>query len=386
MPDQSSSAENRPAEISSSERRTTEASPYAPERALPPVQPPTAGFVFQLFVIPAIIVGIIAVVSLAFSWLAHMGGTPETLVKDLERGGPHSWQTAYNLARELQKPGNAALRRDEVLAGKLAKMLERQLDVPLSTYADADGASRFEPNLRKSTVQLRNFLCRTLGEFETPVVLPVLIRAATAEEYVAQSPDDFGDEQVRLSAIEAIAVLAGRIGAERIPDLEAVNGAIHQAASERSDTEESDDHRPSLRSAAAFALGVLGGDANLNRLESLCDDAAPNVRYNAATGLARHGDIRCQDVLLDMLSIELQETPNESPESYAEVWKQHTIVSNGLRSVEQLAHVNPSADLAALRQAVERLLRSAVSGQILSEARTTLDRLDQRKETSATNG
>ena len=72
---------------------------HAAEKALPPVQPPTAGFVFQLFIIPAIIVGIIAVVSLLFSWLAHMGGTSESLVEDLERGGPHSWQTAYNLAR-----------------------------------------------------------------------------------------------------------------------------------------------------------------------------------------------------------------------------------------------------------------------------------------------
>ena len=364
---------------SSAQDPLTEPSPHSPEQALPPVQPPTAGFIFQLFVIPAMIVGIIAVVSLLFSWLAHMGSTPETLVKNLERSGPHSWQTAYNLARELNKPGNASLRRDEALAGKLAKMLERQLDIPLTSSANTEGVQWFEPNSRKATVLMRVYLCRTLGEFETPTVLPALVRAATTEEYVAQNPDDFGDEQVRLSAIEAIAILAGQIGVDHIPDLDAVTGAVHQAASERSENEATSDHRQRLRSAAAFALGVLGGESNLDRLVNMCHDAASNVRYNAATGLARHGDLRCQEVLLDMLTVDRQAAPSEETESSGGARKRQTIMINALRAVEHLARANPTADLDALHRSVDELLRADVGGHLLAEARRTLEFLENRE-------
>jgi len=351
---------------------------HTAEKALPPVQPPTAGFVFQLFIIPAIIVGIIAVVSLLFSWLAHMGGTSESLVKDLERGGPHSWQTAYNLARELQKPGNAVLRRDEALAGKLATMLDRQLDIPLSSYEGAESASVLEPNPRKAMAQLRFFLCRTLGEFETSVVLPVLIRAATTEEYVGQGPNDLGDEYVRLSAIEAITVLVGRLGPARIPNPDVVNDAIHMAC-ERDDDSMANG-RTQLRSAAAFAMGVMGGESNLDRLASMCNDAELNVRFNAATGLARNGDVRCQEVLLEMLSVDLEAIPSEGDqgESYAQVWKQHTIWRNALRCLERLAHENPGADMDVFRMAVGELLQEESIGELISEVRETLDVLENR--------
>ncbi len=359
---------------------STESTAHSPEKVLPPVQPPTAGFVVQLFVIPAMIVSIIAVVSLLFSWLAHVGGTPETLVKELERGGAHSWQTAYNLARELQKPGNMSLSSDEVLAGRLADLLERQLDVPLTSYASSAGIKGFEPNPRKAIVLMRVYLCRVLGEFKTPVVVPALVRAVTTEEYVAQDPDDYGDEQVRLSGIEAIAVLVGQIGIERLPDLDAVTSAIHQAASERTENEKNGDHRQRLRSAAAFALGVLGGQSDLDRLANLCHDISPNVRYNAATGLARHGDLRGQDVLLDMLTIDQHPMPQDKSTLSAQSWKQYSIISNALRAIEQLAHTNPSANLDVFRQTVNELLESNINGHLLAEVRRTHQLLESTED------
>ena len=185
------------------------------------------------------------------------------------------------------------------------------------------------------------------------------------------------DEQVRLSAIEAIAVLAGQIGVDRIPDLDAVTGAIHQAAAERSENEAASDHRQQLRSAAAYAFGVLGGESNLDRLANMCHDAAPNVRYNAATGLARHGDLRCQDVLLDMLTADRQAAPPDETESFGEAWKQQAIMINALRAVEQLARANPQADLDALRRNIDELLPADVNAHLLAEARRTLEFLER---------
>ena len=43
---------------------------------LPPVEPPSAGFLVQLFLVPALIVGIIVCVWLAFHWLAQLGNDP----------------------------------------------------------------------------------------------------------------------------------------------------------------------------------------------------------------------------------------------------------------------------------------------------------------------
>ena len=39
---------------------------------LPPVSPPTAGFLMQLFIVPMVIVVIIVMVCLMFNWLAHL--------------------------------------------------------------------------------------------------------------------------------------------------------------------------------------------------------------------------------------------------------------------------------------------------------------------------
>ena len=59
--------------------------PLSPNDALPPVEPPSAGFIVQLFVIPAVIVAIIIIVWATFNWLAHMGSDPRAHVEALKR-------------------------------------------------------------------------------------------------------------------------------------------------------------------------------------------------------------------------------------------------------------------------------------------------------------
>src|SRR5690348_13895689 len=64
--------------------------------ALPPVEPPSAGFIVQLFVIPAVIVAIIVVVWALFSWLAHTGSDPKAYVEAMKRDNESRWQAASN--------------------------------------------------------------------------------------------------------------------------------------------------------------------------------------------------------------------------------------------------------------------------------------------------
>ena len=76
----------------------------SPDDSLPPVEPPSAAFLVQLFLVPALIVGIIVFVWLAFHWLAQLGNDPEGYVRALKRPSEGRWQAALNLANDLRGP------------------------------------------------------------------------------------------------------------------------------------------------------------------------------------------------------------------------------------------------------------------------------------------
>lgn len=346
---------------------------FSPDQSLPPVEPPSAGFILQLFIIPSIIVAIIAVVWLLFSWLAHMGNSPEKMVQNLERGGDHSWQEAYNLAEELRKPGNQQLRRNTRVAQQLADLLQRHL---AESYPQ--GTNHMDRMQRKGAIQLRIFLSRVLGEFEVPEVVDVLVQAANQEEYIALDEDDFGDLQVRRSAIEAIAVLAHHVDRSVLQKNEPLYAVLDEAASSGSNAEADQEQKNKMREVAAFALGVLGGKRNLDRLAMMCSDVETNVRYNAAVGMARHGDLRSVDILLEMLKLDQTAAVGDEIDPTARQWKSNTIFHTALSASSQLAQHNDDYDLSDLRSAVETLIDADVNAQIQGLAREVLKHLEKQ--------
>src|SRR5436305_13548687 len=87
--------------------------------SLPPVTPPTATFILQLFLIPLLIVSIVVVLWLLFGWIAQMGhDNAGDLVRGIERGDNSSGQLAFELAGLLRSadPKYDGLRRDAALA------------------------------------------------------------------------------------------------------------------------------------------------------------------------------------------------------------------------------------------------------------------------------
>lgn len=84
--------------------------PLSPNDALPPVEPPS-GLIVQLFVIPAVIVAIIIIVWATFNWLARHGKRSALARRRIKRNNESRWQEAVNLANELNRTGNEALRR-----------------------------------------------------------------------------------------------------------------------------------------------------------------------------------------------------------------------------------------------------------------------------------
>jgi len=324
--------------------------------SLPPVEAPTATFLLQLFLIPLLIVSIVVLLWLMFSWMAQMGrDNPQDLVKALARGDDSSWQRAYELADLLRSrdPKYDALRRDSKLAQQLAAFLDQDLNVVAKGNADAVRVKR------------RMFLCRALGSFEVTDGLPVLMRAAKEER------DPF-EVQVRLAALEAITTLAHNCGSEsfqsntdlvqlllaasREPDDVGLAASTNQAG-------EPTTYRPhaEIRAVAAFALGVIGGDEALARLKVMLAGAYPNARYNAATGLARHGEAACVPVLKEMLDPDNRQSASDESNDRDKDRKRATVLMNGVRASLIYAEANPQADLTELKAALKSLSESPLT-------------------------
>jgi hypothetical protein len=167
------------------------------------------------------------------------------------------------------------------------------------------------------------------------------------------------------------------VGPERLRERPALIAVLLEAA---------DDPRPPLRSAAAFTLGVIGGTEAEAKLETLLADAYPDVRYNAATGLARHGNLKAVDVLLEMLD------PNESAgiavekQVPARDFKRAMILVNALRATGQLASADPTADMSRLTEAVRRLARADVDESVRVKAIEVSSQLEGRQPAPETAG
>lgn len=321
--------------------------PLAAADALPPVEPPSAGFILQLFVVPGLIVVIIVMVWLMLNWLAHMGSDPQSYVKALERNNEARWQAAVNLANALRSD-KGPLKNDSKLASQLAGILDREI---------AAGS------LKEGSITLRDFLCRALGEFNVPDGLPVLLKAASTQ----RGPEE---ATVRRASLAAIALLA-----------ENVQKSGGTLANEQLDTTllaAAGDSDPLVREVAAYAMGSVGTPELDVKLRSMLKDSYANARYNAATGLARRGDAAVVPVLVEMLDPEEMAGVEIEKDEDARDSKRAVIVINALRSTGQLAKANPAADLAPLVAAIEKLLTANLQSQIRVQAADVLKQLQQR--------
>ena len=323
-----------------------------PDDALPPVQPPSAGFLVQLFVIPGLIVLVMVLVWMLIKWLPQMGNDAETNVKALEGSGANRWQAAVNLANLLRGDSGGELKRDRELAARLADKLKQEL---------ADG------HTSEDSVLLRVYLATALGEFYVDTGLPALVQAIETEERTDLKPS------LRTAATRAVAVLSSNLRRETgraITDPDAVAAVI-----EASRTDDS-----LLRTTAAFALGEMGGDAAQRRLRTLLDDVAhPYARYNAATALARQGEPAVVDVLVELLTT--QEPPETSEKDTAdEQAAQRTrLVIHGLQAASELAAANSKLELRSVVAVVEGLTTDE-SRAVREHAKAVLKQLQRRTD------
>jgi len=294
---------------------------------LPPVEAPSAGFIVQLFVIPAVIVAVVIVVWLLFGKLA--GGERDAMeyVEQLRSPSAH-WRAAYELASLIQN--DPKLANDPKLLGELTDLLEHDLD-------------------QKESPDLTQYVALTLGAFQTLDATsggrkrdPIAVLARTLD---AKQPTP-----VRLAAAISLAKHAARLDG-RLDDPAAIK-ALEQAG---------EDPNIGLRQAAAYALGFFGGADSTRVLRDRLKDVDCYTRYNAAVALGRRGDLQSQGVFREMLRTDDLNKVIDIASPSEKHNKVEAIQLEALQALEYAADHKVPALTQALRPEIEALTKSGLA-------------------------
>jgi len=344
------------------EPRRGPAPPVAGDDLLPPVEPPSAGFIIQLFVVPALIVMVVVAIWVVFTWLVHRTTMkPEDLIQGLRGSSVARWQRASELADMLRNERFADFRQNASAARELADILDNEID-------DASAGQGMD----ELDVTLRYFLARALGEFRVEEGLDVLVNAATTNR-------DPREAIVRRGAVQAIAVRAHNLAELDPPQLlddRQLDDALARLATDEDNL---------VRSETAFALGQIGTPASVALLERMVEDAHADTRYNAALALARHGNAAGMEVLAEMLDPSEPASAAEEPNERDQYFKRSLIITNALEAVDALAADQQHVDFTPVIDALDRLTNASdddlatarIAPTIVPRARETLGRLQR---------
>jgi HEAT repeat protein len=262
-------------------------------RELPPVEPPSAKFVVQLFLIPLAIVLVLvlglSLVYFVFGSLATGGHSASDYIQAIRSGNENRrWRAATDLA--------SLLHNDQKLAS------DPKLVADLSDLLSSEMRSKLED------ARVAQFLALTLGVVDFPagsaggegsdLIKPLLLACG------GPAPAD-----VRIAAITSLSqqVAKNRAIRQRDDVYDVVAAAVA-------------DEEAQVRQRAVYALAAYDDRAAAQDLlrSKVNEDSDRLVRYNAAAALAKSGDQAARDVLREMLSprdlaqVITEETPEQN--------------------------------------------------------------------------
>ncbi len=310
--------------------------PLSTDELLPPVEPPNAGFILQLFIVPGLIVLVVFLGVLVIGWARSATADPVEKIQALRVGNQSRWQQAFELAQMMLGNGeqSAEIKNNSELAKEVGVLLEEEFE-----------ARRDDDN----SISLRYYLCRILGEFHVDDGLDVLMRVARED----------GERDVRREAINAIAVLAHSLRSLDPPQLGIQPELIDTLVQLANDQDEL------IRSQTAYAIGVVVGqqDADpqlITELERLADDLFVDARYNAAIALARRGNLHAVEGVSEMFDAEAVAFSIAKEKTPAlQAFKRNTMLRNAIEATRLLLKQNPELDLSELTDTVQRFVETA---------------------------
>jgi len=226
------------------ERETTARKPLATAPAI----------AVQFFLIPLLVVGAMVLVYVGFRSLLTEDRSAEEYLTDIRSGGTNRrWPAAYELSRMMSDP-EFAKKEQAVLAPELTKAFANSSD---------------------DDPRVRQYLALALGRLQPPI-------PPDAKQLLVEALND-KDSQTRISAIWALGSTGDATVAPEIERMYASDDA-------------------GVRKMVVYALGSLPGDAGVATLTRALDDEQPDVQWNAAVALARHGRHEGVPVLRRMLA------------------------------------------------------------------------------------
>jgi len=178
-------------------------------QGLPPVKPPSARFIVQLFLIPGLIVAGLVLV-FVFGGLSWVGtSSPATFLSKLDSSNPDiRWRAAHELAQVLKRPESLELASNPDFALDIAQRLRKALveledaelkakiklastireieaDTQLNKEAKdqrADQAATVAWHQLRPQRDLVLYLTSCLGDFTIPVGVPILCEMAIQDK------------------------------------------------------------------------------------------------------------------------------------------------------------------------------------------------------------
>jgi HEAT repeat protein len=273
------------------ERETAARSPLAAAPAI----------AVQFFLIPLLVVGGMGLVYVRFRSLLGEDRSVEEHLIDIRSGGSNRrWPAAYELSRMMSDP-ELVKRESAVLAPEL-------------TQAFSDS--------KNDDPRVRQYLALALGRLTPPI--PPETRALLVEALAD------ADSQTRINALWA---LGSTRDVAAVPDIERMYSSPDAG----------------VRKMAVYALGSMPGDAGSATLVRALDDAAPDVQWNAAVALARHGRHEGVPVLRRMLDREyVERNVTRQAQAQLEIDPVGEVMISGLRAIAALKEANLSEPVRTL--------------------------------------
>jgi hypothetical protein len=354
---------------------------------LPPVEPPSSGYIVQLFLIPALIVAAVVAVWALFGKLADSGADWQQMVVDLGSGNEHRRGRAAHGLSQLLRNEEIAPPTDTVPLADQPEVIDALtslLDESLDSVSQAP-----------SDLQHQSFLARTVGSLnDSSKTLPVLARAL----------DSGVNTDVRQSALMAVAIIAGRKlekrtgydggSAEAPATDDAVTTPVTEPTIDNAEVwdalrKAAQDQEPVIRHLAAFAIGNVGGSEALKELRVLLLDGDPRTRANAAFGLVRNGSPDGLPAVIDLMSDALKPWDEASLATLDEAQRarevafhnieQPQIVRNCLRAIQNEWSALDAAQQERVVDVVSQLADSYHTPDVRSQAGNLLKTIQPGK-------
>jgi HEAT repeat protein len=255
----------------------------------------------QFFLIPLLVVGAAVLLYVGFRRLLTEDRSAQEYLIDIQSGGSNRrWPAAYELSRLMGDP-QFVKKEQATLAPQLVKAFA----------ASGDDDPR-----------LRQYLALALGRLTPPI-------PADARRMLIEALND-KESQTRISAIWAL----GSTGDVTVaPEIERMY--------------DSDD--AGVRKMVVYALGSLPADVGVATLVKALSDQQPDVEWNAAVALARHGRHDGVPVLRRMLDRDfVQRTVTRQQQVQDDIDPVGEVMISGLRAIAALKESSLSEPVKAL--------------------------------------